>query len=411
MIRRSWVSRCPLAGTDLTLAYRSDGAEGWDAGNIVEIPTGADQNLPEELKEIQVAVYAGSNLLPKEYVGMTEWPIDTSVAKVTDRFECTDIYGNEVPGYCTAAVTVGYIYDAQPIMAPLEDPGISAWDAYDTEGAEWGYTRSDGGDRIALVRRSRHTIGALDNKDMFGMGGWRISANHYYSKSAGRVVYGDGARDIFVEDDSGGCGTDPGDLVVQEVLAGSAGPGDFLDPGILEAANQLYPTEELPMLYDFGFGAIVNQQDGRVRVVQLQQEGWLRRCAAGATHLYRPRWTRCSRQRRLLLFNRSTAFRTRESVGSHQNHGAHSSLLADFNPTTNFLAFGSEWAASRWAFNNNTPPEGGGWICGRHQFEPWNRSWWAGAGIDDHSCVLGNHGWLAHGLRWEAWARHPFDRR
>jgi len=170
----------PIAGTPLALHYRSDRVPGHLASYTLQIPL-AHGGVPPSLQRIEwrieIAGRRFENQLP------CPCPPDHTVTFVWDGL---DTWGRRVQGEQPATVRIGYVYEGVYMDPPAFAAAFGAWSSAEMTGNP---TRQE----VTLWKSWRGGLGGM-NALPLGLGGWTLSAHHFYSPSTGVLYLGDGRR-------------------------------------------------------------------------------------------------------------------------------------------------------------------------------------------------------------------------
>lgn len=172
----------PLTGTSMSLVYSSARAKGLSTGRKLEIPASDDSPLPASLKRIEVSVEVAG----KTYRQVLP-PVPSQTATIT--WDGTDAYGRVINGGMKVTNTVRYFYDGVPrrVNTGVNDLGFA-----DYGGAVLETTRARA--EVALLTSSSDEATNFDAATAFGLGGWSLSAQHFYDPTSRRILFGDGTQ-------------------------------------------------------------------------------------------------------------------------------------------------------------------------------------------------------------------------
>ncbi len=191
--------RIPLAGTGLTLNWRSSRVVGGPSYRL-RVQLSDSTQLPSSLlKMTATAEVAGQRLPLAEYA-----PGPNAVHEFV--WDGKDVYGRPVQGAAPIDVCVNYVY-------PLEYVTLTSWATskfgYKGNGAVIGVSDQTtsltqclgripigtGGDQNAIATPRKLLIGGLDAQHASdALGGWTLSNHHTFSKESSVVYYGDGTK-------------------------------------------------------------------------------------------------------------------------------------------------------------------------------------------------------------------------
>lgn len=169
----------PLAGTPLTLTYRSDRVPGCAAGYSTTIPLSGDF-LPGTLQRIELEVEVAGQVHRETFPPATR-------QRTTFTWDGLDAYGRPVQGARPARVRVGYVYAGFYLRPRYEMRNF---------GVPGGLAMPDlvpARQEFTMWQDSQVTLGTWDNRGS-GLGGWTLSVQHAYDVDRGIVHLGDGGR-------------------------------------------------------------------------------------------------------------------------------------------------------------------------------------------------------------------------
>ncbi|MCP5197341.1 MAG: hypothetical protein H6974_11225 [Gammaproteobacteria bacterium] len=166
----------PLAGTGLTLNYRSDRTLGRTTAHTLHIPL-SGSTLPTSLKRIELEVtVAGRVIHEQSYPAQTGQTVDVT-------WDGLDAYGRPVQGTQIATVTLNYVYDG--VYQRTTRFG-HAGNGLTIEGSR---TRQE----VYFLRRTPVRVTALDFRQV-GLGGWSLDVHHIYDPIGQTLYQGNGSR-------------------------------------------------------------------------------------------------------------------------------------------------------------------------------------------------------------------------
>jgi RHS repeat-associated protein len=214
--------RLPIAGSPLSLFYRSDRVPGRVADSTLDISlTGAELPAGEFLKSVELEVDVAGRRFKQSF--------EDPLPNMRHRFswDRTDGFGRRVQGAKDATVTIDYVYFPRYAWPSqwLESWGLPAN----------GFPAAGGGSRraFALSQQFETSVGSYDTTG-FELGGWTLDAHHSYDPETRRLIMGDGeARQV-----------DPSDVLVLEAYAGTlfggiGGDGGPAREALLDGPNAL----------------------------------------------------------------------------------------------------------------------------------------------------------------------------
>jgi RHS repeat-associated protein len=172
--------RLPVAGTALTLNYRSDRAPGRKTAATVEIPlTGA--SFPADLRRIDLRVAVAGRTFEYTYA--------TPTANLSHTFtwDGLDAYGRRLYGAQTATVRIGYVYDAAYYPPAATGPAF---------GQPSGSSAASPPARQPLTawQERRAVLEATPVSAGQGLAGWTLDVLHGYDPTSRTLAFGDGRR-------------------------------------------------------------------------------------------------------------------------------------------------------------------------------------------------------------------------
>lgn len=171
----------PIVGTGLVLSYASDRVQGYGGQRQLTIPV-RGPSVPDSLQRIDLDISVAGRKHHVQF-GRSEFTSAEFVANPTYVFQWDglDLAGHQVQGAAPVDVKTTFNYAAE----------YAATSAF---GGPSGATTTVP-TRI-LVPISKTWSGTLGNVDFkhFGLGGWSISAQHFYDAENGVLYRGDGSR-------------------------------------------------------------------------------------------------------------------------------------------------------------------------------------------------------------------------
>jgi RHS repeat-associated protein len=169
-----------VAGTPLTLNYRSDRAPGRTDANTLQIPL-SDGTIPASLRRIELEVEVAGKTITRSFPAQPD--LSTTFA-----WDGKDAYGRTVNGARAATVRVDYVYPA----------------VYGTSTAAFGQSFGAFGDvaltgnaarqEVTFSQQWTRPVGTLTADDHAGLHGWTLSAHHAYDPADRTLLFGDGDR-------------------------------------------------------------------------------------------------------------------------------------------------------------------------------------------------------------------------
>lgn len=174
----------PIAGTNMSLSYRSNRMPGGAARRVTFPMTGP--NLPASVLAVHARLLVAGQVIEQEQICPCA-PNQTA----TLVWDGLDALGRPVSGTQPAQVEIGYVYEAF-----YETPDFSFLDR--TFGAFTGELAVIQDNRLAdwtleLVTKKRITLDNWTNANQ-GLGGYSIDAVHAYDPLSGTLWRGDGTR-------------------------------------------------------------------------------------------------------------------------------------------------------------------------------------------------------------------------
>ncbi len=168
----------PLAGTAVSLNYRSDRISGCGAAYSTDISLSGDA-VPESLKEIVLEVEVAGRVLREAF-------LPSANQRTTFTWDGMDAYGRRVQGPRPARVRVGYVYQGYYLRPPYMMRNF---------GVPGGQPMTDLKPAGEITRWQTFdvSLGNWDNQGA-GLGGWTLSAHHVLDRVRGVVYLGDGGE-------------------------------------------------------------------------------------------------------------------------------------------------------------------------------------------------------------------------
>ena len=218
----------PLAGVPFSLCYRSVRAQGDAVIRTVRVPVvGAivPQGVISATVELDVA--------GRSYSTVVQGPITLSSEPVTITWDGRDAYGRFVSGAVPAKLRIGYLFSYSWIAGT----GEASFDDPSADGGVVGPATGDGPPGLMVWNEQGISLGG-PSAPSDGLGGWTISAHHFYDAAGSGTVYlGDGSvieADAPISAAYVGYGTGTADastidqLQLWSVVAMAKGPGRSL---------------------------------------------------------------------------------------------------------------------------------------------------------------------------------------
>ena len=171
----------PLAGSDLTLNYRSNRVEGYTKGRIIEIPL-TDDTVPEELVAVWLRIEVAGQLFEQSF------NTDPNQHH-TFIWNGLDAYGRKVYSDVAAQVSIGYEYNSTYYGSfDLAEASFGS-----IEGVDAATTDNDSR-TVTLWNRNELYLTGFASNEMLGFGGWSLNNHHYYEPRSGTLLLGSGER-------------------------------------------------------------------------------------------------------------------------------------------------------------------------------------------------------------------------
>ena len=234
--------RLPIAGTPLTLNYRSDRVPGRLRAYSLDISL-SGTSVPASLKAIQMDIHIAGQYHTQRFTGAAE-------QQTTFTWDGFDAYGRRLQGQQPVTVWVGYVYDAE-YYEPADVP-----QAFGVASGGDGSRNSlniPARQEIILWRGYRTVIGAMDARSI-GLGAWSLDIHHSYSP-VGQILYrGDGQRRSAADQNN-----------IITTIAGNGSSGFSGDGGLATEASLRNP-EALAVGPD-GSVYILDEDNDRIRKV------------------------------------------------------------------------------------------------------------------------------------------------
>ena len=170
--------RLGIAGTALTLNYRSDRTPGRTAARSLGIPV-SEGAVPPGLKRIEVELEVAGQRLVETF------PPDPDIS-TTLTWDGRDVYGRAVTGRQPYSARIGYVYDTRYQQPPGDGTSFG-------DGGDGPITLDPARQEGTLWSSTKGLIGSWDARDL-GLAGWTLSAHHAYDPREGMLYLGDGSR-------------------------------------------------------------------------------------------------------------------------------------------------------------------------------------------------------------------------
>ncbi|MBL4898621.1 MAG: hypothetical protein JKX76_03115, partial [Colwellia sp.] len=169
----------PIAGTGITLNYSSDRVVGYSAGREVEfILTGED--VPDQLVDVQLRIVIAGQIHTEIFPG---------APNIKSKFvwDGKDAYGREVWGDYNLSYIVTNRYVTNYYAMSPEEAGRSF-------GSPEGLI--EGPETILSFVSAADTfpVSSFGAKDLYGLGGWSLSEQHFYSPKERSLYLGNGQK-------------------------------------------------------------------------------------------------------------------------------------------------------------------------------------------------------------------------
>jgi RHS repeat-associated protein len=172
--------RIPVVGTPFTMNYRSDRVPGRLAARTVTVPlTGS--SIPASLSGVLLEIEVAGRKFSYTFAPATNLRYDFT-------WDGNDAYGRPVQGRQQATVRVGYQYQMIYYAVPSDlDDAFGRMNP----SAEVVYSREDS--NMVTWKTWNVAIGPYDFRGQ-GLGGWSLSAHHFYDPVGQVLFLGDGGR-------------------------------------------------------------------------------------------------------------------------------------------------------------------------------------------------------------------------
>lgn len=170
--------RIDLAGTSLSLNYRSNRAPGRRAAYRIEVPlTGG--SVPDSLKRVEAEITVAGREFAKDFSAEPEqvWQFE---------WDGKDAYGREPLGAQVASIYIRYVYDAVYVEGEVEFERAFG-NAGDADRLIGDGARSE----VKAEQYAQVPVGVWDAR-IQGHGGWTLSAHHAYDAARRRLILGTG---------------------------------------------------------------------------------------------------------------------------------------------------------------------------------------------------------------------------
>lgn len=165
----------PLAGTPLTLNYRSERVAGRTAAGRLLIPL-STSTLPGPVKRIELEISVAGRSFRQEF------PASTNLSS-TFEWDGLDAYERPVLGRQTASTRIGYVYDGD----------YQRTNRFGVSGNGIVVTGDRTRQEITLSTTNTAMIGTFDIRRQ-SLGGWTFDAHHTYDPVSRRLFLGDGTQ-------------------------------------------------------------------------------------------------------------------------------------------------------------------------------------------------------------------------
>ena len=196
-----------IAGTDLSLNYRSNRVYGYGEGRALKIHVTTD-DVPDTLESVLVEVSVAGR----------DWEYTFTAAPnqvfVFDEWDGYDGYNRLLQGAQPIKVSIAYIYDIE--YEAVGDFGYNG----NSIGSMGTITGDVAREEVSLWSGWWKTVGNLE-ANAAGLGGWTISPHHAYDPGDATIYYGNGDR-YSLDLDS---------VAIIEEYAESVGTGDTVNVG------------------------------------------------------------------------------------------------------------------------------------------------------------------------------------
>jgi RHS repeat-associated protein len=170
----------PVAGTPYFLAYRSDRQLGRVGKGTVRIPlTGT--TVPNGVKRVELQVEVAGRRLDSTFAA-------TPTQSYVYRWDGRDAYDRLVQGVQRATISVGYVYDAVYVTpSQLQSETFGQYKIA-------GITAIPARQEIVAWQTQEVVLGGVDARTAIGLGGWTLSAHHFYDPARRLLYLGTGER-------------------------------------------------------------------------------------------------------------------------------------------------------------------------------------------------------------------------
>jgi RHS repeat-associated protein len=240
----------PVAGTSMTLHYRSDRTAGRRTAHVADIPlTGA--SVAPSLKRVELEIQIAGRRFNEVF------PATPNQSK---RFawDGLDAYGRHVTGVQTATIRVGYTYDAVYQTPANLRASFGAYSGVPMTGSR---ARRD----LTMWQIHKVAMGSWQSVPL-GLGGWTLSVHHVYDANGHALYRGDGGRQSADAVSSS---------VITTVAGGCLGASGEEGPATKACLN--YPND---VLADPKGGYYIS--DGRInRIWYVDPQGIIHRAVGG----------------------------------------------------------------------------------------------------------------------------------
>ncbi|MGQ9524333.1 MAG: NHL domain-containing protein [Armatimonadota bacterium] len=170
------VEAVPVAGTPLSLVYRSDRGPGRVSSRSLNIPL-AGSDIPASLKRIELEVLVAGQKYTRSF------PASAGLSFAFSWDGC-DGFGRLIYGSQPATVRIGYVYDAVYLEPDQFEYSFGRFGGARIEGRQ---TRQE----VIIWQAWRGSIGSWDPRTV-GVGGWTPHILHSYDVTGGILHLGDG---------------------------------------------------------------------------------------------------------------------------------------------------------------------------------------------------------------------------
>jgi RHS repeat-associated protein len=170
--------RIGITGTPLSLNYRSDRVVGRKTSYTLDIPLSA-ASVPASLRRIEMEISVAGRTFTQTF------PAEPN-QRTTFTWDGQDAYGRTLQGSQPISVRVGFVYGAV-----YQTPALfaSSFGSY----GESALTRNRTRQEITIWQQTTAKVSPWDGR-MQALGGWTLSAHHYYDPVAQVLYLGDGRR-------------------------------------------------------------------------------------------------------------------------------------------------------------------------------------------------------------------------